>query len=118
MEQMIINPAQQVHGREEIDAAIQVVEGGFWAEGKHAKEFKHALANFLGVRYVELTNSGSSANLAAIMALTTHWIEEDRRIKSGDEVITTALCFPTTVAPIKYAGAVPVFVDVDQSSWN
>lgn len=118
MENMIINPAQQVHGREEIDAATQVIESGFWAEGPKAKEFKHALANFLGVRYVELTNSGSSANLAAVMALTTHWIEEDRRIKQGDEVITTALCFPTTVAPIKYAGAVPVFVDVDQSSWN
>lgn len=114
---MRINPAQQVHGAEEINAAIQTIKSGRWAEGPRAIQFRHALSKFLNVKNVTLVNSGSSANLAAIMALTTHWIPEDRRLNKGDEVITTALCFPTTVSPIIYAGAVPVFVDVDET-WN
>lgn len=114
---MIINPAKQVHGEEEIQAGIRALKSGFWAEGAFAENFKKALCKYLGVKYTMLTNSGSSANLAALMALTTHWIPEDRRLKKGDEIITTALCFPTTVSPILIAGCVPVFVDVD-STWN
>lgn len=115
---MIINPAQQIHGQEEIDAAVRVVKAGFWAEGGNAMKFKRDLCKLIGTRYAVLTNSGSSANLAAIMALTTHWIPEDRRLKQGDEIITSALCFPTTVSPIKYAGCIPVFVDVEPGTWN
>ncbi len=114
----IINPAQQVHGQEEIDAATKVLEAGFWAEGGYAANFKKDLQEFLGVRYSMLTNSGSSANLAALMALTTHWIPEDRRLKEGDEIITTALAFPTTISPIYYARAIPVFVDVESGTLN
>lgn len=116
-EQITINPAQQVHGREEIEAGSKVLESGFWAEGEMAQEFRSALSKYLGVKHVILTNSGSSANLAAIMALTTEWIPLNRRLGRWTEVITPALCFPTTVAPIVYSGAVPVFVDVDEY-WN
>lgn len=114
---MIINPAQQVHGEEEIQAAYEVLKSGHWAGGKKCIEFAKKLAEYVGVKYCVLVNSGSSANLAALMALTTQRIPEDRRIKRGDEIITTALCFPTTVSPIYYAGCVPVFVDVDKY-WN
>lgn len=115
---MKINPAQQIDGIEEREAAKAVIDGGFWAEGKEAEAFKNELEAYLGVRYSILTNSGSSANLAALMALTSEWIPEDRRLNTGDEVITTALCFPTTVSPIVYAGCVPVFVDVEPGTWN
>lgn len=114
----IINPAQQIHGQQEIDAATRVLESGRWAEGPEAEKFKDALKEYLGVRHVVLTNSGSSANLAALFALTTEWIPDERRLKPGDEVITTALCFPTTVSPIIRSGAVPVFVDVEPGTWN
>ena len=115
MTELIINPAQQVHGKEEIRAAVEVLEGGHWAEGKKAVEFRLALSQYLDVKHVVLTNSGSSANLAAIMALTTEWIPIEQRVGTGTEIITPALCFPTTVAPIRYAGATPVFVDVDRT---
>lgn len=115
---MIINPAQQVHGPEEIAAATAVLENGHWAEGAKAQEFKGALGEYLDRRYVVLTNSGSSANLAALLSLTTEWIPKEKRLFPGDEVITTALCFPTTVAPIVYAGCKPVFVDVEPGTWN
>lgn len=116
---MIINPAQQVHGEEEIQAGIEAVKSGRWAEGPHADEFRSALKKYLGVKYALLVNSGSSANLAALMSLTTHWIrDEKRRLKPGDEVITAALCFPTTVSPIIVAGCIPVFVDVEPGSWQ
>jgi len=114
---IIINPAQQVHGQEEIDAATQAIQSGRWAEGPWAAQFRRKLSKYLGVRYVTLTNSGSSANLAAIMALTTQWIDKDRRLLPKHEVITPALCFPTTVSPIYYARAIPTFVDVDDK-WS
>lgn len=114
----IINPAQQVHGEEEIEAIKQVAESGHWAEGEKAEEFRKALKEFLGVRHVVLTNSGSSANEAALQSLTTEYVPEDRRLYEGDEVITTALCFPTTVSPIVHVGAIPVFVDVEPGTWN
>jgi CDP-6-deoxy-D-xylo-4-hexulose-3-dehydrase len=116
MEQ-IINPAQQVHGEEEINAAIEVIKSGEWAYGEYVEKFEASLAEYLGRRFALTVNSGSSANLVALMALTTHWIPEERRIMPGDEIITSALCFPTTVSPIKYARGVPVFVDVDHT-WN
>jgi len=96
-----------------VDSALD-----FWlTTGKYAEQFEKEFAKFLGVKYCSLTNSGSSANLLAFMALTSHKLG-DRRIKKGDEVITVAAGFPTTVAPIVQYGAVPVFVDVTLPAYN
>ncbi|MDR1701897.1 MAG: lipopolysaccharide biosynthesis protein RfbH [Sporomusaceae bacterium] len=96
-----------------IDASLD-----FWlTAGKYAAQFEAAFAQFLQVKYVSLTNSGSSANLLAFMALTSPQLGE-RRIQKGDEVITVAAGFPTTVAPIIQYGAVPVFVDVSLPQYN
>lgn len=90
----------------------------FWlTTGRYAEQFENQLAQYLGVRYCSLTNSGSSANLLAFMALTSPKLGE-RRIKPGDEVITVAAGFPTTVAPIIQYGAIPVFVDVTLPTYN
>lgn len=85
----------------------------FWLTyGDYSKKFEKQLSKYLGVRYSFLVNSGSSANLLAFYALTSPLLKE-RQIKRGDEVITVAAGFPTTVAPIVQYGAVPVFVDMD-----
>lgn len=90
----------------------------FWlTTGRFAEQFEKEFAKFLGVNYANLVNSGSSANLIAFMALTCKELGE-RRIKKGDEVITVACGFPTTVAPIMQYGAVPVFVDVSLPQYN
>lgn len=96
-----------------IDSALD-----FWlTEGKYTEEFETKFAEFLGVSYCSLTNSGSSANLLAFMALTSSKLGE-RRIKKGDEVITVAAGFPTTVSPIIQYGAVPVFIDINLPTYN
>ena len=90
----------------------------FWlTTGRYAERFEKEFAEFLGVQHCSLTNSGSSANLLAFMALTSPRLGE-RRIRPGDEVITVAAGFPTTVAPIIQYGAVPVFVDVTLPTYN
>lgn len=90
----------------------------FWlTAGRYSTEFEKEFAKFIGVRYALLTNSGSSANLLAFSALTSPKLG-DRRIRAGDEVITVAAGFPTTVAPIVQNGAIPVFIDVDLSTYN
>ena len=90
----------------------------FWlTAGKWAAKFESALAEFLKIKYCSLVNSGSSANLLAFMALTQSELGE-RRILPGDEVITAAAGFPTTIAPIIQYGAVPVFVDVELNTCN
>lgn len=90
----------------------------FWlTAGRFNKQFEKEYAEFLGVRYALLTNSGSSANLLAFSALTSPKLK-DRRIKPGDEVITVAAGFPTTVTPIVQNGAVPVFIDVELGTYN
>lgn len=90
----------------------------FWLTmGRYAEKFEKEFARFIGVRYCSLTNSGSSANLLAFMALTSPELGE-RRICKGDEVITVAAAFPTTVSPIVGFGAVPVFVDVTLPQYN
>ena len=84
----------------------------FWlTQGHWTQEFENEFAKWLGVRFCSVTNSGSSANLLAFTALTAPELKE-RQIKKGDEVITVACAFPTTVTPIIQYGAVPVFVDV------
>lgn len=90
----------------------------FWlTTGRFADRFENEFAAFLGVKHCSLVNSGSSANLLAFMALTSPKLG-DRMIRRGDEVITVAAGFPTTVAPIVQYGAVPVFVDVSLPGYN
>ena len=90
----------------------------FWlTTGRFAEEFEKNFANWIGVKYAHLVNSGSSANLLAFMALTAPELKE-RQIKRGDEVITVACGFPTTVTPVLQYGAVPVFVDVTVPQYN
>lgn len=90
----------------------------FWlTSGRFTDEFEKRLADYLGIRFCSLVNSGSSANLLAFMALTSPLLG-DRRIKRGDEVITVAAGFPTTITPMLQYGAVPVFVDVTIPQYN
>lgn len=96
-----------------VDSALE-----FWlTSGRYTDEFEAKLAEYLGVRYCSLVNSGSSANLVAFMTLTSPLLGE-RRVKRGDEVITVAAGFPTTVTPMIQYGAVPVFVDVTIPQYN
>jgi len=102
------------------DELVNLVDSSleFWlTTGRYAEQFEKKFAEFLGVQYCTLTNSGSSANLLAFMALTSPKLG-DRQIKQGDEVITVAAGFLTTVAPIIQYGAVPVFVDVSLPTYN
>ena len=90
----------------------------FWlTSGRYTREFEEKLAKFLEVKYCSLVNSGSSANLLAFMALTSPLLKE-KAIQKGDEVITVACGFPTTVAPIIQYGAVPVFIDITIPQYN
>ena len=90
----------------------------FWLTyGGYSKQFEKKLAEYLGVRWVFLVNSGSSANLLAFYALTSPLLKE-RQVHRGDEVITVAAGFPTTVAPVVQYGAVPVFVDMELKHAN
>lgn len=90
----------------------------FWlTSGRYTDEFEKKLAEYLGVKFCALVNSGSSANLVAFMTLTSPLLGE-RAIKRGDEVITVAAGFPTTVTPVVQFGAVPVFVDVTIPQYN
>ena len=103
--------------RELINGVDSVLE--FWlTAGRYTLELEKALKEYLEVKHVALVNSGSSANLIAFMALTSHLVEESRRVRPGDEIITVAAAFPTTVAPIIQYGAVPVFVDIKIPTYN
>ena len=96
-----------------VDASLK-----FWlTSGEYTKKFEKSFAEYLGVPYCLLVNSGSSANLLAFMTLTSPLLG-DRRIRPGDEVITVACGFPTTVAPMIQYGCVPVFVDVTIPQYN
>ena len=109
--------ASRVYDRHEM---INLVDSSleFWlTSGRYTDEFEKKLAGYLDVKYCSVVNSGSSANLAAFMALTSPLLGE-RRIRRGDEVITVAAGFPTTVTPMIQYGAVPVFVDVTIPQYN
>ena len=96
-----------------VDASLD-----FWlTAGRFNDAFEKKLADFLGVKYVMTANSGSSANLLAVAALTSPMLES-RALKPGDEVITVAACFPTSVNPLLFYGLIPVFVDVDIPTYN
>ncbi|NLZ60459.1 MAG: lipopolysaccharide biosynthesis protein RfbH [Lentisphaerae bacterium] len=112
-----LNYAGRIYDQEEMrnltDAALE-----FWlSAGRYSRRFESEFAAFLGIRHALLVNSGSSANLLAFMTLTSPLLGE-RRIQRGDEVISVAAAFPTTVAPIIQYGAVPVFIDVEAESAN
>lgn len=112
-----INYAGRIFDENEI---INLVDSAldFWlTANKYAKEFEFKLAKYLGVNFALLVNSGSSANLVAFATLTSHLLK-DRAIKRGDEVITLAAGFPTTISPIVQFGAIPVFVDIDLETAN
>ena len=109
--------ASRVYDSEEmvnlVDSALE-----FWlTSGRYTTEFEKGFAELLNVKFCSLVNSGSSANLCAFMALTSPLLKE-RKVNRGDEVITVAAGFPTTVAPIIQYGAVPVFVDVTIPQYN
>ncbi len=96
-----------------VDASLDM----WLTAGRFHDEFEKSFAEFLDLRYVLAVNSGSSANLLALSALTSHRLGEDR-LKKGDEVITVAAAFPTTIAPIVQNGLIPVFVDVVPGTYN
>lgn len=103
--------ASRVYDQEEmknlIDSALE-----FWlTSGRYTEQFERELADYIGVKYCSLVNSGSSANLLAFMTLTSPLLK-DRCIQRGDEIITVAAGFPTTVTPYIQYGAVPVFLDL------
>jgi len=115
--QSMVNYAGRVYDEEEmallVDASLD-----FWlTAGHYASQFEKEFADFLGMRHCLLTNSGSSANLLAISALTSRKLE-GRRLEPCDEVITTACGFPTTLNPIIQNNLTPVFIDVELGTYN
>ena len=110
--------AGRVFTEDEVEAAVSSTLDFWLTLGSEGAAMERELAVFMGVRHSLLVNSGSSANLIAISALTSPKLPEARRIRPGDEVITVAAGFPTTVAPIVQVGAVPVFIDADPVTGN
>lgn len=110
--------AGRVFTEDEVQAAVSSTLDFWLTLGPEGEAFEKELAALLGVRHSLLVNSGSSANLVAFAALTTHKLPPHKRIQPGDEVITVAAGFPTTVAPIIQSGAVAVFVDNDPTTGN
>ncbi|MEK7665099.1 MAG: lipopolysaccharide biosynthesis protein RfbH [Patescibacteria group bacterium] len=112
-----VNYAGRVYDEKEM---INLIDSSldFWlTSGRYAKQFEKEFAGFLGVKYCLLTNSGSSANLLAVSALTSPLLGK-KQLRSGDEVITTACGFPTTLNPILQNNLAPVFVDIELGSYN
>ena len=112
-----ISISGKVIGAPELKNMVEASLDGWLTTGRFNDAFEKRLASFLGVRYALTTNSGSSANLLAISALTSPQLGE-RALKPGDEVITVAAGFPTTVNPMLLYGMVPVFVDVNIPTYN
>ncbi len=112
-----INYASRVYDEKEMQSLTDAMLDFWLTTGRFAEEFEKEFASWLGVKHAHLVNSGSSANLIAFSVLTAPELGE-RRIKRGDEVITVACGFPTTVTPVLQYGAVPVFVDVTVPQYN
>lgn len=115
--QTVVPYAGRVFGREEVEAAVGAALDFWLTLGKEGAAFEDEFGRFLGVKRTVLMNSGSSANLVALSALTSPKLGE-RQLKAGDEVITVAGGFPTTVTPIIQNGFVPVFIDNDPVTLN
>ncbi len=107
----------KVVGKKEIEFMVRASMDAWLTAGHFNDEFERKLKSFIGIKHLLTTNSGSSANLLAFMSLTSENLKE-RAIQKGDEVISVAASFPTTVNPIIQYGAVPVFVDVDIPTYN
>lgn len=112
-----IAPSGKVLDQSELFNMIDASLDMWLTTGRFNKEFEKKLAQFLGIKYALTTNSGSSANLLAISALTSPQLG-DKRLKKGDEVITVAAGFPTTINPIIQNGLIPVFVDIELGIYN
>ncbi len=112
-----VPPSGKIIGGSELRMMADAVLDGWLTTGRFNEKFEKKLSNYLGVKHAITTNSGSSANLLAFTALTSPRLG-DRSIKPGDEVITVAAGFPTTVNPIIQNNCIPVFVDVDISTYN
>ena len=112
-----INYASRVYDEKEMCSLVDSALDFWLTSGRFTEEFEITFAEWIGVRFVSAVNSGSSANLLAFMALTAPELGE-RQIQKGDEVITVACGFPTTVAPILQYGAIPVFVDITIPQYN
>lgn len=113
----IIPPSGKVIGSSEMKNMVEASLDGWLTTGHFNAQFEKRLRDFLGVKYLLTVNSGSSANLVAFSTLTSPLLG-DRAIKQGDEVISVAAGFPTTVNPILQCGAIPVFVDVTIPNYN
>lgn len=112
-----ISYASRVYDEKEMQSLTDAMLDFWLTTGRFSKEFEKNFAEWIGVKYAHLVNSGSSANLIAFSVLTAPELG-DRQIKRGDEVITVACGFPTTITPILQYGAVPVFVDVTVPQYN
>ena len=112
-----VNYAGRVFDEQELMNAVDASLDFWLTEGRYSEQFSEKIADHLGVDNVLLTVSGSSANLLAFASLTSEKLG-DKRLKPGDEVISVAAGFPATVTPIIQYGLVPVFVDVDQETYN
>ena len=112
-----INYASRVYNEKEMQSLTDAMLDFWLTTGRFAKEFEKNFARWIGVKYAHLVNSGSSANLIAFSVLTADELGE-RRIKKGDEIITVACSFPTTINPIIQYGAIPVFLDVTVPQYN
>jgi len=113
----LIPPSGKLIGSKEIEYMISASLDGWLTTGRFNKEFERNLANFLKIKHLITVNSGSSANLIAFSSLTSH-LHKERAVKPGDEIISVAAGFPTTVNPIFQNGAVPVFVDIKLPTYN
>jgi len=113
----LIPPSGKLIGSKEIEYMISASLDGWLTTGRFNKEFEKNLANFLKIKHLITVNSGSSANLIAFSSLTSH-LHKERSIKPGDEIISVAAGFPTTVNPIFQNGAIPVFVDIKLPTYN
>lgn len=115
--QTTVPPSGKVIGTEELQNMVEASLDGWLTTGRFNAAFEQSLARYLGVKHVLTCNSGSSANLLALSALTSPELGA-RALKAGDEVITVAAGFPTTVNPLLLYGLVPVFLDVDIPTYN
>ena len=116
-ERSLVPVSGRVYGEEDMVSLVDSALDFWLTTGRFNAEFERRLGSYLGRKHVLTVNSGSSANLVALASLTSHLLK-DRALRAGDEVITCATGFPTTVNPIMLYGMVPVFVDVDIPTYN
>lgn len=115
--QTSIPASGKVFNEKEMQLMIEAILDGWWTEGRFNQEFEKKLAKYIGKKFCATVNSGSSANLLALTALTSFRLG-NKRLKKGDEIITVAAGFPTTISPIIQNNLIPVFVDIDLGTYN